>query len=41
MLSCAKLFHKSYIELNESSLVTISPLLRQLQENMFGGIEYL
>ncbi len=34
VLSCAKLFQKSYIELNENSLVTISPLLRQIQENM-------
>lgn len=34
VLSCAKLFQKSCIELNENSLVTISPLLRQIQENM-------
>lgn len=34
VLSCAKLFQKSYLELYENSLVTISPLLRQIQENM-------
>ncbi len=34
VLSCAKLFHKSYEELNENSLVTIAPWLRQIHENI-------
>lgn len=34
VLSSAKLFYKSYIELIENSIVTISPWLRQIQENI-------
>lgn len=34
VLSSAKLFHKSYEELNKNSLVTIAPWLRQIHENI-------
>lgn len=34
VLSCAKLFLKAYRELIENSIVTISPSLRQIQENI-------
>ncbi|CDR30523.1 Uncharacterised protein [Acholeplasma oculi] len=34
MISCTKLFQKCYKDIKENSIVTISPLLRQIQENI-------
>ena len=34
MISCTKIFQKCYIDMNENSIVSVSPLLRQIQENI-------